>query len=76
MWFLGPIRPWARNGTVLNYVEVVVKIIMMTLILQSEDQKRFSGRLLLTGKRWVVWYTIYPFFTAAPLSVIFKTTSV
>ena len=32
------------------------------------DQKRCNGRLLLTGKRWVVRYTIYPFSTATPFT--------
>ena len=34
------------------------------------DQKRCNGRLLLTGKRWVVRYTIYPFSTAAPFTTV------
>ena len=40
-----------------------------------KTKKDSNSRLLLTGKRWVVRYTIYPFFTTAPLSVYFKTTS-
>ena len=44
------------------------------IILQFRT-KRCSGRLLLTGKSWIVKYTVCPFSTAATLSVIFKTTS-